>query len=377
MKKRLTLVAAFALVFGLVIAPMAVSADTIRLGLMAPLTGKWANEGQEMKKVVDLLAEELNKKGGVLGMKVEVIAEDDAGDPRQGALAAQRLATRGVPAVIGTYGSSTSEATQGIYDENEMIQIVNASTAVRLSEKGLKYFFRSCPRDDEQGIVAARALIARGFKKIALLHDNTSYAKGLADEIKRELANQKVTPVFFDALTPGEQDYATILTKLKSAGADVVFYSGYYPEAGLMLRQKKEMGFDIPFMGGDATNNPDLIKAAGKAAAAGYELVSPPMPGDLPSAEAQAFLKAYKAKHGEIPGSIWSVLAGDGFYILVGAIRGAGAADAKKMAAYMKEKMKDFLGLTGRLSFNEKGDRVGDVYRLYKVDAEGNFILQN
>lgn len=372
MKKSLCL----ALALCVMAAGTAFGADTVKIGLMAPLTGKWANEGQEMKQVVDLLAEEINKAGGILGKQVEVISEDDAGDPRQGALAAQRLSTQGVVAVVGTYGSSTSEATQNIYEENGIIQIVNASTAVRLSEKGLKFFFRSCPRDDEQGIVAAKTLMAKGFKNIALLHDNTSYAKGLGEEVKAELVKAGVNPVFFDALTPGEQDYSTILTKIKELNPDVVFFSGYYPEAGLMLRQKKEMGWNVPFMGGDATNNPDLIKSAGKDAAAGYLLVSPPMPADLPSPEAKAFLDAFKAKYGNLPGSIWSVLAGDGFKVLCEAVKGGGAADAAKMAEYMKTKMKDFPGLTGKLSFNEKGDRVGDVYRVYKVDAEGNFVLE-
>ncbi|MDM8537517.1 branched-chain amino acid ABC transporter substrate-binding protein [Desulfobacterales bacterium HSG17] len=365
-----------ALALCLMVSGTAFGADTIKIGLMAPLTGKWANEGQEMKQVVDLLAEELNAAGGLLGKKVEVISEDDAGDPRQSALAAQRLSTQGISAVVGTYGSSSSEAAQGIYDENDMIQIVNASTAVRLSEKGLKLFFRSCPRDDEQGIVAAKTLIAKGYKKIALLHDNTSYAKGLATEVKHELEKTGVKPVFFDALTPGEQDYNSILTKLKGTDADVVFFSGYYPEAGLMLSQKKDMGWNVPFIGGDATNNPDLIKSAGKEAAAGFLLTSPPMPSDLAAPEAKAFLDAFKKKHGSLPGSIWSVLAGDGFKVICEAIKQAKSTDSKKMAEYMKTKMKDFPGLTGKLGFNKKGDRVGDVYRVYMVDAEGKFVLQ-
>lgn len=360
----------------LILAMPAFAADTIKIGLMAPLTGKWANEGQEMKQVVELLAEEVNKAGGVLGKQIEIISEDDAGDPRQGVLAAQRLATKGAVAAIGTYGSSTCEATQNIYEENEMILIANASTAVRLSEKGLDYFFRSCPRDDEQGIVAAKTLIAKGYKKMGLLHDNTSYAKGLGEEVRAELKNAGVEPVFFSAITPGEQDYNTILAKLKTSDPDVIFYSGYYPEAGLMLRQKKDMGWDVPFMGGDANNNPDLIKSAGVDAAEGFALVSPPMPTDLTSDEAVAFNNAFKAKYGKTPGSIWSVLAGDGLKILVGAIEGSGKAESKAMAAYMKNEMKDFPGLTGKLSFNEKGDRVGDVYRVYAVDAQGNMKLQ-
>jgi branched-chain amino acid transport system substrate-binding protein len=124
-------------------ASLAGAADTIKIGLMAPLTGAWASEGQEMKQIVDLLAEEMNAQGGLLGKQIEVIAEDDGGDPKTAALAAQRLSTQGVVVSIGTYGSSITEATQNIYDESEIIQIANGSTAVRLSEKGLKYFFRT------------------------------------------------------------------------------------------------------------------------------------------------------------------------------------------------------------------------------------------
>ena len=106
--------------------------------------------------------------------------------------------------------------------------------------------------------------MGNGFKNIAILHDNTTYAKGLADEANGLLKKEEVNIVFFDALTPGEQDYTTILTKLKSKNPDVVFFTGYYPEAGMMLRQKKEMGWDVPFIGGDATNNPDLVSIAVK-----------------------------------------------------------------------------------------------------------------
>ena len=266
------------------------TAESIKIGLMGPMTGSWASEGQEMKQVVELLAEDLNGKGGVSGKKLEIIVEDDGGDPRTAALAAQRLATRGVAAVIGTYGSSVTEATQNIYNESKIIQIANGSTAIRLTEKGLQYFFRTCPRDDEQGKVAAQTLQKLGYKKIAILHDNTTYAKGLADETKGLLEKQGMPIVFFEALTPGERDYTAILTKLKGAAPDVVFFTGYYPEAGLLLRQKKEMNWNVPFMGGDATNHPDLVKIAGKDAAAGFYFLSAPLPKDLPTEEAKAFL---------------------------------------------------------------------------------------
>ena len=372
-KKLLMAVAAVGLALG---GGMAQAADAVKIGLMAPLTGSWASEGQGMKKIVELLAEQQNAKGGVLGRKIEVVTEDDGGDPRTASLAAQRLTTKGVVAVIGTYGSSVTEASQTIYDEAGIPQIANGSTAIRLTEKGFKHFFRTAPRDDEQGRMAAQTIEKLGFKKVAILHDSTSYAKGLADEANALLKKQGAEVVFFDALTPGERDYTAILTKLKGANPDVVLFTGYYPEAGLLLRQKRSMGWPVPFIGGDATNNPDLVKSAGKEAAEGFYFLSPPQPQDLDTPEAKAFLADYQKKYHEAPASIWVVLAGDGFRVAAAGIAGAKSVDGDKVAEYLHKNLKGYSGLSGPISFDAKGDREGEVYRVYKVDAEGNFVMQ-
>lgn len=372
MKKLLSLVAGMCLLM----TTGAFGADAVKIGLMGPMTGPWASEGQEMKKVVEMLADQLNAQGGLSGKKIEIVSEDDAGDPRQASLAANRLSTQGIAAVIGTYGSSITEATQNIYDEAKIIQVANGSTAIRLSEKGLQYFFRTCPRDDEQGRVAAATIGKLGFKNIGILHDNTSYAKGLAEETQAILKSAGVQVVFFDALTPGERDYNAILTKMKAANPDFVFFTGYYPEAGLLLRQKKEMGWAVPFMGGDATNHPDLVKIAGTPAAQGFYFLTAPLPKDLDTPEAASFVDSFKKKFGGAPNSIYAVLAGDGFRVVAEAIKGSGGTDPDKMAAFLKNNIKDFPGLTGKIAFNEKGDRIGEVYRVYQVDAAGAFILQ-
>ncbi len=372
MKKILLLTLAFCF-----LASGAAFADTVKIGLMGPMTGPWASEGQEMKQVLDLLAGEINDAGGLNGMQVEVIAEDDAGDPRQASLAATRLTTKDIVAVIGTYGSSITEATQNIYDESSIIQVANGSTAIRLTEKGLEYFFRTCPRDDEQGKVAAQTIKDLGFKKVAILHDNTSYAKGLASETQGLLKDEGgMEIVFFEALTPGERDYNAILTKLKAVKPDCVFFTGYYPEAGLLLRQKNEMGWDVPFIGGDATNHPDLVKIAGKDSVYGFYFVSAPLPKDLDTPEAKSFVADFGSQYGNPPQSIYAVLAGDGFRVVAEAIRQTKSTDTDKLADYLHVKLTDFPGLTGTISFNDKGDRVGEVYRVYKVNEEGEFILQ-
>ena len=371
-QKFLALAAAVGLALG---GGMAQAADTVKIGLMAPLTGSWASEGQGMKKIVELLAEQQNAKGGALGKQIEVVTEDDGGDPRTASLAAQRLTTKGVAAVVGTYGSAVTEASQTIYDEAKIPQIANGSTAIRLTEKGFKHFFRTAPRDDEQGRMAAQTIGKLGFKKVAILHDSTSYAKGLADEANALLKKKGTDVVFFDALTPKENDYTAILTKLKSANPDVVLFTGYYPEAGLLLKQKKGMNWNVPFIGGDATNNVDLVKIAGKAAE-GFYFLSPPQPQDLDTADAKAFLADYQKKYNELPPSIWAVLAGDGFRVAVAGIAGAKSTDGGKVADYLHKDLKNFSGLSGPISFDAKGDREGEVYRVYKVDSEGKFVMQ-
>lgn len=375
MDRRMKKIRMLFLAAALGLMPVAAMADTIRIGLMCPLTGGWASEGQDMQQIVSLLVDEVNKAGGIKGNTLELVVEDDAGDPRTAALAAQKLATAGVAAVIGTYGSAVTEASQNILDEAELVQLATGSTSVRLTEKGLEYFFRTCPRDDEQGKVAAKYINGLGFKKIAILHDNSSYAKGLADESRTLLEKDGAEIVFFDALTPKERDYSVILTKLRAAGPDLVFFTGYYPEAGLLLRQKAEMGWDVPMMGGDAVNNPDLVKIAGPASAKGFLFISPPVPADLSTPQGKAFLEAYKAKYNALPQSVWALLAGDAFNVLAEALRNA-EANSEVLAAYLKNNLKDYAGITGTFSFNAKGDRVGDLYQLYEVTPDGQFKVR-
>jgi branched-chain amino acid transport system substrate-binding protein len=119
-----------------------------------------------------------------------------------------------------------------------------------------------------------------------------------------------------------------------------------------------------------------VVKIAGKDAAAGFYFLSAPLPKDLPTTEAKDFLAAFTKKYGNPPNSVYSVLAGDGFRVITAAIESAKSAETAKISEYLHTKLKDYPGLTGKISFNEKGDRVGEVYRVYKVDAEGSFMLQ-
>ena len=358
----------------LVLAAPAAQAEDFKLGLMCPVTGKWAAEGLDMQNTVSLLVDQTNAKGGINGMKIELIVEDDAGDPRSAALAAQKLVSAGVKAVIGTYGSAVTEASQNIYDEAGVVQIATGATSIRLTEKRLPLFLRTAPRDDSQGLAAAKVLLKRGYKRIAILHDNSSYAKGLADETQKNLEGKGPEIVFFDALTPGERDYTATLTKIKATNPEVIFFSAYYPEAGMLLRQKREMGWVVDLMSADASNHADLVTIAGKEAAKGFFFVSPPMPQDIDTDLCLEFLKQYKAKFNCEPVSVWGTMAGDAYQAIEAALA-AGKTEPEEMVAYLKT-LRDLPVLSGTVGFDEIGDRIGDFYRLYITDADGKFILQ-
>ncbi|MDR2352276.1 MAG: branched-chain amino acid ABC transporter substrate-binding protein [Deltaproteobacteria bacterium] len=366
-----------ALVLSLILGGTATAqnSEPIRIGLMGPITGPWASEGQDMEKVVLILADEVNARGGINGRRISIEIGDDQGNPRNAVLAAQQLVAAGVVAVVGTYGSAVTEASQDIYAEAGVVQVATGSTSIRLSEKGFPLFFRTCPRDDEQGRILAEYVKSLGFKKVALLHDNTSYAKGLADEASALYRQAGIEEVFSDAITPGDRDFTAILTKIKETNPDVIVFTGYYPEAALMLRQKKEMNWAIAMIGGDATNNSALVEIAGPEASNGYYFVSPPGPGDITGEAAAKLLDSYQRRYNSIPSSVWAILAGDAFGVIVEAIQNAGP-DSHKIAEYLHTSLKNYSGLTGDISFNEKGDRLGEVYRLYQVDSKGEFILQ-
>ena len=373
MHKRFLLGALFLGCLALVSA--AVAGEPVKIGVMAAVTGPWASEGQAMVNVVQTLAEQVNAAGGINGRPVAIEVGDDAGDPRTATLAAQRLVSHGVVAVVGTYGSAITEAAQGIYDDEGVLQIATGSTSIRLSEKGMPLFFRTCPRDDDQGKYLSGKVAEMGMKKVAMLHDNSAYAKALAEECRPLLEKAGIEVVFYDAITAGDRDFTTSLVSMKTTNPDMIIFTGYYPETAMLLRQKMDMGWNIPMIGGDATNNTALIEISGVKAAEGYYFISPPGPLDLTSPDAREFIKLYREKYNTDPSSIWAIMAGDAFMTIVEAAKHVDSIDSESLAEYLHNDLKKFPGFTGEISYNEKGDRIGDVYRLYQVDAQGVFKL--
>lgn len=365
-----------AMIFSIFPAPCSAAASTVRVGIMAPLTGKLAGEGEDARRLLELLTDQWNHSGALGDTRLQLEFQDDAGDPRTAALAAQKLIASGVIAIISAYGSSVTEATQPLINEAGLAHFSSGATSVRLTEKNLPYFFRMGPRDDAQSRKAVDYLISHNIKRVAIVHDNTAHPRGFAEEIRNLLpVGQDMGPqiVFFDALPPGQRDYSAILQKIRQTEPDILLYTGYYPETALLLRQKAEMHWPVPMLGGDASNHQDLVSMAGRDIAEGYMFLSAPMPQYLQSPEAKKFLAVYQQRHQHLPLSVWSALAGDGLNIIAEALSQNIRQPAAIAAFAHSLRTSPYQGLTGPVTFDAKGDRTGDLYLLYTVQ-QGVFM---
>ena len=358
------------------------AAKPVVIGLQGPITGPWAYEGEMAKQSCEIAAQLINQRGGILGGRmVELRVVDDAGEPKTGALAAQKLVgQKDVVASVSTYGSSICEPASNIYEKFKKVNIGYGVTAVRLTQRDFKYFFRTCGRDDSQGAFFAEAVPAKfNAKRIAIMHDNTAFGKGLAGDTKQALKGMvdagKVEIVYYDAITPGEKDFRVILTKLRETKPDVWYFTGYYAEAALLVSQARDIGITCPFVGGNAAINDEFVKIAGLNIAKGCFMTNEPLPADLPYAEAKEFLKAYKDKFGEIPSSPWPIYAADALNIIAYAVDKTGSTKSDVLADYLRDKVDGVPGITGPIGFTEQGDREGVPFYLYVVDDKGHIVV--
>jgi branched-chain amino acid transport system substrate-binding protein len=351
---------------------------TIKIALQAPITGDYAYEGQMAKQSVEVAAELINKAGGVLGKQIEIVVVDDGSNPKDSALAAQKAVSQKVVAVIGSYGSSVTEPAADIYEKNKLVSVGYGCTAVRLTmDKDRQFFFRTCGRDDAQGLFFGKyAVETMGAKRIAIMHDNSTFAKGVADEARKALepyiAEGKTEIVYFDAITPKEKDFSSSVTKLRETNPDVWYFTGYYPEAGLLIRQARDAGLACPFIGANAAINDDFVKIAGLDVAQGALMTQEPLVTDVMTPIADQFKQLYSEKFKELPSSPWPVYAADALYGIVGAIAKTGKADSTEIAKALRTNSAGVDGVTGPVLFTDRGDRKDVPYKMYIVDTDGS-----
>ena len=225
----------------------------IKIGSAGPMTGQYAAFGEQLKRGAQMAVDEINAAGGVNGQKLEMLIGDDACDPKQAVSVANQMAAKKVKLVAGHFCSGSSIPASKVYAEEGVLQISPASTNPKYTEEGGWNTFRVCGRDDQQGKVAGQYM-AKKYKgeKIAILHDNSTYGKGLADETQKALNAAGGKEAMFAAYTPKEKDYSALVSRMKQAGISVIYVGGYHTESALIIRQAKEQGMKATLVGGDA-----------------------------------------------------------------------------------------------------------------------------
>lgn len=347
--------------------------ETLKVGVQAPITGSYANEGQGIDQSVRLLAEQINAKGGVMGRQIEVVTCDDEGTAMKAAICAKDLVNKDVAMVIGSYTSTCAEAAQATYYRAGVLQ-TSDGTSDTLTQHGYWTFFRnSFPNSAEATFAADYMVKEKKFERIAILSDFSSYADGLATAVEESVKKLGGNVVAREKVKAGSQNFTPVLTQLKSKKPDAIFFAGYYSDGGLIRSQQVALGIKADFIGGDANDNVDFVKLAGNAAEGAY-IINVPTPEMLPYDLAKDFLRAYKAKYDMMPPSIWTLLNVDGMRAIIHAMESNQSFDTKKAADFL-HKLKDYPGITGNISFAPDGNRIGSGYMTYRVQKDGSYEI--
>jgi len=358
MLKRVLLagIAAFA-VAGVMAASPAMA--QIKIGAAGPMTGSNATFGAQLKEGAEQAVADINAKGGVLGKKLELSIGDDACDPKQAVSVANKFAADGVVFVAGHYCSSSSIPASKVYTEEGILQITPASTNPKFTDEGSWNTFRVCGRDDQQGAVAG-AFIAKEFKgrKIAILHDNSAYGKGLADETKKSMNKLGVTEALYSPYVPGEKDYSALVSRMKQAGIELIYIGGYHTETGLILKQAKQQGMNVSVMGGDSLVTDEFWQITGDTGE-GTLMTFPSDP--RARAAAKDVVKEFTDKKVDPEGYVLYSYAA--IQVWAQAAAKAGTTDAKKVAEVIHAGKWDTV--LGPISYDKKGDVMVSDFVMY------------
>ena len=339
----------------------------IKVGHVAPLTGGIAHLGKDNENGARLAVVEINAAGGLkVGdktVKLELVAEDDKADPKEGTLAAQKLVDAGVVAVVGHLNSGTSIPASKIYADANITQISPSATNPKLTEQGFKTAFRVVANDNQQGSVLANyAITEMKAKTIAIIDDRTAYGQGLADVVERVAKEKGIKVVAREFTTDKATDFNAILTKVRATKPDVVMYGGMDATAGPMAKQMKQLNIKAPMLAGDGVCSPEFIKLAGDAAG----VLTCSMAGEAVEklAKGEEFKTKYKAKFNQDV-QIYSPYSYDAVYVIAEAMKRAGSADRAAITGAMPAT--NYAGVTGTVSFDEKGDIKGGAISMFKV----------
>ncbi|MBJ2348806.1 MULTISPECIES: branched-chain amino acid ABC transporter substrate-binding protein [Pseudomonas] len=327
------------------------AADTIKIGIAGPKTGPVAQYGDMQFSGSKMAIEQINAKGGVNGKQLVAVEYDDACDPKQAVAVANKVVNDGVKFVVGHLCSSSTQPASDIYEDEGVIMITPAATSPDITARGYKMIFRTIGLDSAQGPAAGNYIADHVKPKIvAVLHDKQQYGEGIASAVKATLEKKGTKVAVFEGVNAGDKDFSSMIAKLKQANVDFVYYGGYHPELGLILRQAQEKGLKAKFMGPEGVGN-DSISQIAKEASEGL-LVTLPKSFDQDPANV-ALADAFKAKK-EDPSGPFVFPSYSAVQVIAQAITSTKSEDPEKVAEAIHAGT--FKTPTGDLSFDKNGD---------------------
>ena len=327
------------------------AADTITIGIAGPKTGPVTQYGDMQFIGAKQAIKDINAKGGVDGKMLEVKEYDDACDPKQAVAVANKVVNDGVKFVVGHLCSSSTQPASDIYEDEGVIMITPAATSPDITTRGYKMIFRTIGLDSAQGPAAGNYIADHVKPKVvAVLHDKQQYGEGIASAVKKTLEAKGVKVAVFEGLNAGDKDFSSIIQRLKQNNVDFVYYGGYHPELGLILRQSQEKGLKAKFMGPEGVGN-DSISQIAQDASEGL-LVTLPKSFDADPAN-KAVVDAIKAD-GKDPSGPFVFPAYSAVQLIAEGIKAAKSEDTAKVAEAIHKGT--FKTPTGDLSFDAKGD---------------------
>ena len=356
------------LALGFAIAAAGAANAQVKFGVQGPITGPNAAFGAQLKNGAQQAVDDINAAGGINGQKLALQFGDDVSDPKQGVSVANKFSADGVKFVVGAFNSGVTMPSSEVYQENGIVQVTPASTNPQITERKMWNIFRTCGRDDQQGAVAG-AYILKQFKgkKVAVVHDKTTYGKGLADETIKAMGKGGMKPVLYEGINVGEKDFSALVSKIKQSGADLVYWGGLHTEGGLIVRQMRDQGVKAPLMGADGITTDEFAQVGGPGVEGTLMTYGPDARNNPAAKDAVAKFRAAKFEPEAYTLYSYAIVQ-----IIKQAAESAKSLDTKKIAEKMHSGMK-FKTVLGDISYDKKGDRTNLDYVMYvwKKNAQG------
>jgi len=345
---------------------IASAADPIRIAVAGPFSGQIALYGEMQKAGVLMALDRINALGGVDGRMLKAILVDDACRPQQALAVAEQVVEAGIKLVVGHLCSGATQAASVVYEREGVLMVTPAATNPAITSRGFKLVFRTIGLDSQQGPVAGRFILENiEPRSIAIVHDNQQYGRGIAEAVRDFLENAGANVVLFEEIHSGQTDFAGLIDRMKQANVDFVYYGGYHPELGPLLRQSREQQFEARFMGPDGVGNKGISDLAGDAS----EGLLVTLPADFSAFPENAELvKAFTDK-GQDPSGPIVMPSYAAVQIIADAIQSTGGLDIERIADALRNST--YETPIGQVEFDEKGDLDKFRFLIYEWHADG------